>query len=205
MTHTATAALEAIRRDPVSFCRTVLRFEPWSKQAAILESVRDNPRTAVRSAHGVGKTSTAARAVLWFLAAYPYSRVITTAPTFSQVRELLWREIAVGHAAADGFFDGALFDTRLELGPDWFALGLNTDRPERFSGHHAQHLLLLVGADGGQFLRPGGVRFDARSTRARDRRGEPHRRSSHRSTPRGTTFAPFGAPIGAPSVTQNPC
>src|SRR4051794_20665753 len=99
MTHTATEALEAIRRDPVNFCREVLKFESWSKQREIFESVRDNQRTAVRSAHGVGKTATAARAVLWFLAAYPYSRVITTAPTFSQVKELLWREIAVGHAA----------------------------------------------------------------------------------------------------------
>jgi hypothetical protein len=141
---TASQALDAIRRDPVGFCRTVLRFEPWSKQAEILESVRDHQRTAVRSAHGVGKTSTAARAVVWFLSAYPYSRVITTAPTFTQVRELLWREIAVGHAAADGFFDGQLFDTRLELGPDWFAIDLSTDRPERFAGHHAEHLLLVV-------------------------------------------------------------
>ena len=82
--------------------------------------------------------------MLWFLAAYPYSRVITTAPTFTQVKELLWREIAVAHPAADGFFDGMLYDTRLELAPDWFAIGLSTDRPERFSGHHAEHLLLVV-------------------------------------------------------------
>ena len=61
MTATAVEALEAIRRDPVGFCRTVLRFEPWSKQREILESVRDNRRTAVRSAHGVGKTAVAAR------------------------------------------------------------------------------------------------------------------------------------------------
>lgn len=144
MTATARQALDSIQRDPVGFCRTVLKFSPWSKQCEIIESVRDNRRTAVRSAHGTGKTAIAARAVLWFLAAFPHSRVITTAPTWSQVKELLWREIATGHAAAGAFFDGALTDTKLELDADWFALGLSTDRPERFSGHHAERLLLVV-------------------------------------------------------------
>jgi phage terminase large subunit len=144
VTATATQAIDAIRVDPVAFHKNVLRFECWSKQREIAESVRDHPRTAGRSGHGVGKTGIAARTALWFLAAYPYSKVITTAPTWHQLREQLWREIAVAYQAADGFFDGRLTDTRLELGPDWFALGLSTDRPERFSGHHAEHLLLIV-------------------------------------------------------------
>ena len=136
--------LERYRADPVAFCREVLLFEPWSKQAEILLSVRDHTRTAVRSCHGAGKTAIAARCVLWFLAVHPNSRVISTAPTGSQVRQLLWREIRLGYQAADGFMGGELFDTRLELGADWFALGLSTDTPERFQGHHAEHLLLVV-------------------------------------------------------------
>ncbi len=144
MSTTASKALEAIERDPVGFCKTVLKFQPWSKQAEIIESVRDHKRTAVRSCHGIGKTAIAARAALWFLAAHPHSKVVTTAPTWSQIREQLWREIAVAHALADGFYDGTLTDTRLELGPEWFAIGLSTDRAERFAGHHAEHLLLVV-------------------------------------------------------------
>jgi phage terminase large subunit len=141
---TALAAQEAIRRDPVGFCREVLRRELWSKQAETIESVRDHRRTAVRSAHGVGKTMCAAATLLWYMAAYPGARVVSTAPTFSQVREQLWREVAVMYAAADGFFDGQLTDTKLELAADWLAIGLSTDRPERFSGHHAERLLLVV-------------------------------------------------------------
>jgi hypothetical protein len=53
------------------------------------------------------------------------------------------REIRLGYQAADGFIGGELFDTRLELATDWFALGLSTDRPDRFQGHHAEHLLLV--------------------------------------------------------------
>ena len=140
----AADVLARYQRDPVSFAREVLRFEPWSKQRAILESVRDHTRTAVRSCHGPGKTATAARCALWFLSVFPGSRVITTAPTWAQVRDLLWREIHVAHAASNGFVGGTLLDARLELGIDWFALGLSSDRGERFQGHHAEHLLLVV-------------------------------------------------------------
>jgi hypothetical protein len=34
--------------------------------------------------------------------------------------------------------------TKLELGDEWFAIGLSTNEPERFQGHHADHLLLVV-------------------------------------------------------------
>ncbi len=144
MTATATQAQQAIRRDPVGFVHEVLHRNLWSKQRETIESVRDHRRTTVRSAHGIGKTMCAAATLLWYLAAYPGARVVSTAPTFSQVREQLWREVAVMYAAADGFYDGQLTDTKLELAPDWVALGLSTDRPERFSGHHAEHLLLVV-------------------------------------------------------------
>jgi phage terminase large subunit len=140
---TAVATLERYRADPVAFCVEVLRFTPWSKQAEILRSVRDHSRTSVRSCHGGGKTAVAARAALWFLAVHPNSRVVTTAPTWAQVKDLLWREIHVGYHAAQGFMGGALFDTRLELGTEWVALGLSTNQPENFQGHHAEHLLLI--------------------------------------------------------------
>lgn len=134
--------------DPVGFSTDILGFTPWSKQREILEAVRDHPRTAVRSGHGIGKTATAAQVVLWFLATHVNSRVITTAPIWAQVEQLLWREIraAVGRAHASG--KGTLFPpslaTKLELGDQWFAIGLSTNEPERFQGHHADWLLLVV-------------------------------------------------------------
>lgn len=140
----ATSVLDRYRREPVAFAREVLRFDPWSKQRRILESVRDHPRTAVRSAHGVGKTAVAARAVLWWLGVWPDSVVITTSATWNQVREQLWREVAIAFHAAGGFINGTLSDARLELGPGWFALGLSTDTPERFAGYHADRLLVVL-------------------------------------------------------------
>ncbi len=137
------------RTDPVAYCREVLRFEPWSMQREIIESVRDNPRTAVRSSHGTGKTAIAARAALWFLTAHEGAKVITTAPTWAQVETQLWREIAVAYQAAAGKIGGKLSSTRLDLGPDWFAIGWSTDKPERFQGQHAEHLLLIADESSG--------------------------------------------------------
>lgn len=140
----ASAELERLRNDPVWFCRRVLGFEPWSKQAEILEAVRDHDRVAVRSANAVGKTSIAGRAVLWWLGGGPGSIALTTAPTDRQVRRLLWKEIRQGYHASGGFFDGELFDTRLRLGDGWEALGLSTDDAESFSGWHDERVLVVV-------------------------------------------------------------
>lgn len=103
-----------------------------------------NPRTAVRSCHGSGKTATAARVALTFLAAYPRSRVITTAPTFTQVRDLLWPEIHTATMRAPAGLFPTPDTTRLTISKDWYAVGVSTNRPERFQGHHAEHLLLIV-------------------------------------------------------------
>ena len=144
MATSARDLLARYQRDPVGFCRQVLGFGPWSKQAEVLEAVRDHPRVAVRSANGVGKTSIAARAVLWWLAAHRRSIVVTTSATWTQVREQLWRELAVAFHASGGFIDGVLTDTRLELAPDWFAIGVSTDTPERFAGYHSDSLLVVL-------------------------------------------------------------
>jgi phage terminase large subunit len=134
--------------DPVGYVRDVLHFDPWSKQAEILEAVRDHKRVAVRSCHGAGKTAIAARAALWFLDAHPGdTRVITTGLSWQNVRDQLWKEIHQAHW--DASLGGRLSDTRLELGGKRFAVGLSTDKPERFQGHHAENLLLIVDESSG--------------------------------------------------------
>lgn len=141
----ARAIQARIRSDPDWFCRTILQLTLWSKQREIIESVRDNPATAVRSSRGVGKTAVAAATVLWFLAAHaPECVVVTTAPTFKQVEQLLWREIRKMHARSNGFFDGHLTNTRLDFAPEWYAIGISTDVPDNLQGYHSPHLLFVV-------------------------------------------------------------
>lgn len=140
----AKMVLDRARQDPVFFVRQVLGGDPWEKQEEILEAVRDHRRVAVRACHGVGKTKVAAWVALWFLYCHKNSKVITTAPTWHQVENLLWREIHAAHAASRIPLGGKVLQTQIELGKQWFALGLSTDKPERFQGFHAEDILLIV-------------------------------------------------------------
>lgn len=134
--------------DPVRFASEQLLFHAWSKQQEILRAMREHSRVAVKACHGPGKTATAAVGILTFLAEFPNSRAITTAPTWFQVEQLLWREIRSRLARAHIANLAQIFPeprvAKLELGPDWFAIGQSTNQPERFQGHHAEHLLLVV-------------------------------------------------------------
>jgi hypothetical protein len=132
--------------DPVFYVREILGGDPWSKQEDVLYSIRDHRRTGVRSCHGVGKTKCAAWVALWFLITHPNSVVITTAPTWHQVENLLWREIRNAHALARMPLGGKCLTVKLDLDDKWFALGMSTDKPERFQGFHAESgdILLIV-------------------------------------------------------------
>lgn len=142
------AAVDRCRSDPVWWARTVLGWHPWSAQARILESVRDNPDTSARSCHGAGKSALAAVVALWFLYNHRSSIVITTAPTARQVRGILWKEIGSIHTRAafrDGL-GGRLLTQQLHVDRDWFALGFTAPEydPDRFQGFHATHLLAIL-------------------------------------------------------------
>jgi len=77
----AKARLKLRLQNPEYFTSRVLGKQLWPVQMDILNSVRDNPRTAVRSCHGIGKTFTAAMCILWFLYSHKRSIVLSTAPT----------------------------------------------------------------------------------------------------------------------------
>ena len=134
-------------REPIRFVREVLGGELWSRQAEILEAVRDHPQVTVRSGHGVGKTFVAACAALWWLYSFRPSLVLTTAPTARQVEALLWGEIrrlkrrAQKRSDAGVALPGRCLATRLVVSEDQEAVGLSTNEPERFAGWHREHLL----------------------------------------------------------------
>lgn len=140
----ANSIMYAYQEDPVAFSREVLGVDPWDKQERIIESVRDNANTCVASGHGVGKTFISACTTLWFLCTHYQARVITTAPTNRQVESILWAEIWNLYKNSKIPLGGRLLKTSLNLEEKWFALGLSTDDPDRFQGHHAEHLLLIM-------------------------------------------------------------
>lgn len=133
--------------DPVWWVNKVLGVGLWDIQGSILESIRDNERTTVRSCHGIGKSYLAGNATLWFLYTFPYSIVLTTAPTFRQVEKLIWKEVRSSIRKSKIYLGGELAKKSPELQivqDEWVALGLSTNQPERFQGFHAKHVFVIV-------------------------------------------------------------
>lgn len=134
-------------KDPVWWINKILAANLWSAQKSIIESVRDNQRTSARSCHGIGKSFLAGNTALWFLYTFPYSIVLTTAPTWRQVEKLVWKEIRSSVRKSRVNLAGELAKKSPELQivqDEWVALGISTNQPDRFQGFHAEHLLVIV-------------------------------------------------------------
>lgn len=147
MTNEMEVLKRKIKTDPVFFAKSVLGRHPWSRQADILCSVRDYPRTCVRSCHGIGKTFIAASVMLWFLFSHYKAIVISTAPTWRQVDKLIWKEMRNAYRLARFPLGGTLMPRAPELhiiSNEWYATGLSTDDPNRFQGFHEEHILVVV-------------------------------------------------------------
>ena len=129
---------------PIHFARYILDVRPWKKQQEILDALPHHHRIAVKSGNGLGKGFTAAIATLWFLHTHNPAIVLTTAPTFRQVRHILWRQIHTLHRRNPQTLGGQLLHTRWELAQDRYALGLSADTPDQFQGFHSPNLLLIV-------------------------------------------------------------
>ncbi|CAB4144092.1 hypothetical protein UFOVP1296_74 [uncultured Caudovirales phage] len=139
------------RTDPVGFVVEGMGETIWSKQQEILESVRDNKRTAVPACHGLGKSHLAARAVCWWVASHPpqTTMVVTTATTFRQVRNILWREIRRVSSRHD--FGGEVLTVEWKFQGTVTAFGFAPQAHDETAvqGIHAPNLLVVVDEAGG--------------------------------------------------------
>ncbi len=129
---------------PTDFARDVLRVDLWEKQKEVLSALPEHRRVAVKSGNGLGKGFCAAVAVLWYLHTHEHAIVLSTAPTFRQVRHILWRQIHVLHRRAPDVLKGKLLDTRWELSEDRYALGLSADSADQFQGFHSPNMFIVV-------------------------------------------------------------
>lgn len=142
------AIQDALQSDPVYFVDEFTYDNAEDYQAAIMRSVWVNKITTVRSCHDVGKSWLSSRTALSFLSAYEDSYVLTTAPTFRQVENIIWRGIRSTYNNSKRPIGGRIFQTpRLDMGEEWFALGLSTKDPDMFQGFHPPSGRILVIVD----------------------------------------------------------
>lgn len=141
-----------IRANPVGWIKDTFGDELIGKQNDIIKAIADETVREIYapSCHDSGKTFTSSRAAFQWLASYPNdSIVVSTAPTWSQVENLLWKEVAAGYAKSKVPFGGELLGTQLKLGPKWYAIGLSTNNPVNLQGFHATNILVIIDeADG---------------------------------------------------------
>lgn len=150
----ATNARQRYWENPNIFAREILGFQPTDYQNEIAYSIRDNRRTSVGSCHGAGKSGVSGRYISpWFLLCRVNSIVATTAPTFRQVKSILWTEIRRACSAARVPLGGQLTTTRWDVAPKkfpkWYATGLSVrdNQPDAFQGLHSEKGWLLCVVD----------------------------------------------------------
>lgn len=136
------------RNNPVLFVKEVLEAEPEPEQVEMLESINHNRMTAVKAGHGVGKTTSLAWAILWFMFTRPYPKIPCTAPTMHQLRDILWAEISKWLSKSDllkQFFEWTVERLALKTQEEkWFAVARTATKPDAMQGFHSESLLFVL-------------------------------------------------------------
>ena len=82
------------RNNPVLFVQEVLNTSPDPWQIELLNHIaKGERRISVRSGHGVGKSTGASWAIIWYLLLRYPVKVVVTAPTSSQLYDALFAEL----------------------------------------------------------------------------------------------------------------
>ncbi len=136
------------RENPVLFAREVLKFDPDEWQRDALMDLAANPKVAIKSGQGVGKTGLEAVALLWFLCCYPYPRIVATAPTKQQLHDVLWSEVSKWQSRSP-LLSVILKWTKTYIymvGNEkrWFAVARTATKPENMQGFHEDNMLFIV-------------------------------------------------------------
>ena len=139
-------------------------FQPFIKgkhitwqQCAIIQSIKESVEKkganeiSVKSGNGIGKSCTLSWLILWFLFRFYNAKVPCTAPTTSQMHDVLWSELSVWinkmPEMYKDLFDWTADYVRIKESPEsWFARARTArkENPEAFSGIHSDNVLLIA-------------------------------------------------------------
>ena len=116
-------------------------LEWWKPGQTIENEIR------VEAGHGVGKTKLASGLFSHFLDCFLPSIIYTFAPTETQIRDLLWKEIGTDRDGSD--FPGTFNDLHIEIAPNHFGKGRATNDnggkgSERVQGQHGEFLMFIL-------------------------------------------------------------
>jgi hypothetical protein len=104
-------------------------------------------RAAIKSAHGVGKTTLTAWAGWYWLITRNQSRVVSTAPVQAQLHDVLWPEYSkwwsrMPEQLRSKWRISGAHIRQVDNPMDWFAVARTSNRPENLQGFHSKHLMI---------------------------------------------------------------
>lgn len=140
---------------PIEFCREILKIKILTDEIKeVFLSVRDKPTTNVKAGHGVGKSFGLAAIIIWWVFAVG-GVAFTTAPSYAQVKDILWKEIAnlydANKAKLGGRRTTLTITTKTKNGKTVRGIGFSARNYDSnsFQGKHDELLLLVIDeADG---------------------------------------------------------
>lgn len=145
------ASYGAVRNDVFKFCQA-LNFEPTWQQRQLLEIVqRRQPREqiACKSGKGPGKTTVSGIIGLWWAIQQYGTKIIVTAPTMRQCRDVWLAEVRRTLSNADPWLQRVFRVTSSKVvvgkdNPDWGVQTMTATSPEASQGFHHPNLKVIV-------------------------------------------------------------
>jgi hypothetical protein len=139
------------REDPAMFVRDAFGAEPVEWQIECMRRVHKHNKVAIKSGHGVGKTTTMSWLIIWWLITRSPAKIAVTAPSGHQLEDVLWAEIGTWLRKMRPELRD-MFELRKDklvvVGreEDCFAVARTArkEKPEAFQGFHSQNMLFIV-------------------------------------------------------------
>lgn len=143
--------IDAWFHEPLRFVKEAIRVKPTKQQEKALLQVEQGSHISIRSGHGVGKTALLAWLILWFMCTRFDARIPCTASTHSQLRDILWPEVAKWlrklplqyQQSIEWQTERIIWKERKET---WFAVSRTArkEAPEALQGFHGDNLMFIV-------------------------------------------------------------
>lgn len=138
-----------ISEDIFAFCEAV-NFQPTHQQAELLMAVQQgHSRIAVRSGQGPGKTRTSVVVGLFRLLR-PWSKLVVTAPTMRQCKDVWLAEAELVVRGADPIIQKIYNITNTNIGvcgqkaKNWGCILVTATKPENAQGQHRKDMDVIV-------------------------------------------------------------
>lgn len=143
--------MERCSWDPNFFAREILGVRLWKRQRHVLRALWSHRHVSVKSANGIGKSFLGAVAAITYGSIFPDAVILTTATTFSQVRLILWREIARLVNRSRKALDILALNTELRWKNGSIAVGITAPEYDetKLQGYRGKNTLIIADEAGG--------------------------------------------------------